>query len=113
MYRYYLSDHFKRQIKPYVKKYPSFIGDVIRTLRAFDKRRSIPLGAETYKIRMSVTGLSKGKSGAMRIIVLLVEVEDIIAPLFLYFKGDRESLSKQEVIYHAQAVQRELEAKFG
>ncbi|MDO8435068.1 MAG: hypothetical protein Q7S89_00045 [bacterium] len=96
-----------------MKKYPSFVGDVMRTLREFDKRRSISLGASTYKIRMSVAGLSKGKSGAVRIIVLLVEVESIIAPLVLYFKGDRESLTKQEVIYHAQAVQREIEAKFG
>lgn len=109
MYQYLISDYFKRQIKKYLKKYPSLIDDIIETLKRFDKKTSASLGAHTYKVRFAARNLSKGKSGSFRLIIFVIEFDKIITPLVLYFKGDESTVSRKEIMYHALMVQRELE----
>lgn len=58
MYQYLVSTYFKKQIKIYLKKYPSLLDDLITVLRNFDKKTSTSLGAHTYKIRLTTRGIT-------------------------------------------------------
>jgi hypothetical protein len=86
----------------------SFI-EIIESLKNFKKDQKLSLGAGTYKIRVSTSSLNKGKQKGFRVILLLVEVENLIAPISIYFKGDRENIKKQEIIKQAKIIMNELE----
>ena len=82
-----ISNHFKKQIKPYAKKYANLLDNTINALKTFDKNNAIHLGHHVYKIRLKSSDLRKGKSGGFRLIILLVETDNLITPVVLYFKG--------------------------
>ena len=109
MHQYFISEHFKKQLKVYLRKYRSLLNDVIAVLQSFEKDRAIPLGANTYKLRFTATDLPKGKSHAFRMIILVVEYDALITPIALYFKGDRTDISKQEIMHHAEIIRQEIE----
>ncbi len=109
MYQIILSEHFKRCIKGLRKKHPGLIDDIGEALKQFDPSVNISLGFGTYKIRVGSRSMHKGKRGAFRMIVLLLEIHSIITPLALYAKSDTETLSRQEILYHAFMVRRELQ----
>ena len=109
MYHVYISKHFKRQIKGLVKKYPNLKTDIRATLKEFKKEQCISLGAHTYKLRIGLKSAGRGKSAALRIIILLIEVDSIIAPLTLYAKSDRANIPRQEIMYHIALVRQEIQ----
>lgn len=104
MYRYYIGPAFKKMLKPYLKKHRTLLDDIMVSLRSFDKRLCASLGARLYKMRVTSSVLSRGKSGAFRMIILVLEINEVIAPLVFYSKHDRASISKQEIINHAKLV---------
>lgn len=108
MYKYFIAEHFKKQLKVYLKKHRSLLGDVIEALKTFQKERAIPLGANTYKLRLASSNIPKGKSHAFRMIILVLELDNLIAPIAIYFKGDRADISKQEIVNHANAIRQEI-----
>lgn len=107
-YQIYFTGHFRNLLKPYLKKYRHIREDVVSALRSFDKRQAASLGAQTYKVRVHSQDIPRGKSHAFRMIVLVIELDSIISPVVLYFKGDQESIDKENVIYHALLVKKEL-----
>lgn len=109
MYRYYIAEHFKKQLKPHLKKHRSLVSDVIRVLREFDPRREVALGEGTYKLRLSAKDLGKGKSKSYRLIVLLIEIDKLLVPVCIYFKGDKDNISKKEIRYHLGVIKEEIE----
>lgn len=107
-YQIFFAEHFKKQLKPYVRKYRRLQKDIVSALEKFDKSREISLGSQTYKTRVKSSDISKGKSHAFRMIILVVEIDNIIAPVVIYFKGDRASISKKEIARHANIVNNEI-----
>lgn len=107
-YHYHLTDHFKKQLKQYAKKYLHIIEDVEGALAGFDKRKAAPLGVKMYKVRVKSRDISRGKSHAFRLIVLVYEFKNLISPLVIYFKGDRGDIDKEDLFYHAAIVRKEL-----
>ncbi len=107
-YQYYFGHHFQKQLKPYLKKYRSLAKDIRFALKTFDPRLSIWLGGRAYKIRVKSQDISRGKSHAFRMIVLLIELNNILAPVTLYFKGNRENITNKEIAYHTSMVEHEL-----
>jgi mRNA-degrading endonuclease RelE of RelBE toxin-antitoxin system len=57
----------------------------------------IPLGAGLYKIRLASSDMTKGKSGAFRIIYYLWLEIDTIVLLDLYSKGEKEDVPVSEL----------------
>lgn len=107
-YQYHFGNHFKKQIKPYIKKYRSLWGDICYALRVFDPRLAVRLKNGIYKIRVKSRDIPKGKNHAFRMIVLLVEVDNILAPLTIYFKGDQENISGKEIAHHVMIIEQEI-----
>ncbi len=97
MYQIIISPCFRKQLKNYAKKYRCLKNEVIFALENFDKQSSVHVGNNIYKIRIKTKDIPKGKSKSFRLIILIIEIEKFIVPIALYFKGDRENISKKEI----------------
>ena len=109
MYKVVYTLHFKKQLKPLVRKYRNLQEDIGEMLLAFDKRLGIALGNYTYKVRLKSRDLPRGKSKSFRLVVFVVEHRGLLAPIAIYFKGKREDIDKKEIEYHLLMTIKELE----
>jgi len=100
--------HFQKQLKQYKKKFSGLKEALLSELNSFKKERAIGLGRDLYKIRLSIKGLQKGKSGSFRVILFIAEVEQYLIPITLYFKGDTENLTKKDLEKHLATILQEL-----
>lgn len=55
------------------------------------------LGKNCYKIRLSISSKSKGKSGGARIITNLVIADETVYLLSIYDKSDKDNLTAKEL----------------
>ena len=94
----------------YLKKYRSLFEDAQKALLDFDPTHSISLGHRAYKIRVKSSDLNRGKSHGFRLIIFVLEIDEYITPLTIYFKGDKADISKEEILYHTLVVQQELDS---
>ncbi|GEM_PF-589278 len=100
--------YFLRHAKRYTKKYPHLRSALLRALSDFDPRLHVHLGPGVYKIRLRTPDIRKGKSGSLRLIVLLIESQHHLVPVCLYFKGDREDIPLKELNDHLESILFEL-----
>lgn len=108
MYKLIFAEHFKKQCKSLTKKHPRVIGDIRTALEVFQKETAQYLGAKLYKIRISSSDIRKGKRGGFRVILLVIEIANILVPITIYAKNDRETISEKELEYHLGAIVLEL-----
>ena len=106
--RVYVSKYFVKAIKPYLKKHKSLLKEITDVLDNFEPSNSVSLGSNVYKIRLTSSDLNKGKSGSFRMIILMIEVDNVITPVSLFYKGDRENITKKEIQAHAKKIIKEL-----
>lgn len=111
MYQYIILPHFLRQLKPLTKKYHHLKEAVISCLQSFQKEQQAALGHGLYKVRLKSKDLPKGKSKSFRLIVYVIEVESLLAPVTIYFKGDKQDISKKELNDHLEMALVELWAE--
>lgn len=71
-------------------------------------QKSIRLSKQLYKLRLKCRDLARGKSKSFRLIVLLIEVENLLVPVTVFFKGDRGDISESELEAHLNKVKEEL-----
>lgn len=108
MYQIVITDHFKKELKPLVKKFHHLKEDLLNELRTFSPENAIRLTNNVYKLRIRCTDHPRGKSGSFRIIILLIEVESILVPVTLFFKSDQENISRKELEHHLIKIKEEL-----
>lgn len=108
MYQILITEHFKKELKPLVKKFRHLKEDILIELKNFSPETATHLAHNLYKLRIRCTDLPKGKSGSFRVIILLVEVESILVPVTLFFKGDRGNIGVKELEYHLSKIKLEL-----
>lgn len=108
MYERYYSKHFKKQLKKLKKKFVNIKDDVDFQLQHFDEGTNIYIGSDVYKIRIPSSDMKKGKSGAFRCYIYVLEKEELLTPLCIYSKNVRENLSHEELNYHMYMVNEDL-----
>lgn len=95
-----ITDRFKREAKKLLKKYRSLkieLQELLSKLEA-NPREGIQITENTYKIRLAVKSKGKGKSGGMRIITYVYDVNkeaeliDVYL-LSIYDKSDYSNIS--------------------
>ena len=101
-YEIYLPQTFQRCIKQLKKKFPRIKDDLSPLFQNLqeDPQMGDPIpgwNRKVWKIRVSSRDLKRGKSGAFRVIYLWTSWERILYPLFVYFKGEKEDISKAEI----------------
>ena len=111
MSQIYLSDHFLRQLKPYLKKFRNLENDLISTLENFRPETVDRFGQKLYKIRLKSQDLPKGKNKSFRIIIFMAEDKMLLTPIALYFKSERHNISEKEMEYHLAMVLSEIRKK--
>ncbi len=109
MYNFIILPHFKKQLKPLLKKYQKLKDDLITELTQFNKEKCVAMGQNIYKTRIKSSNINKGKRGGFRLIIFIVETNKIIYPISIYFKGDKENISKQKIKYHLKAIMDNLD----
>lgn len=77
----------------------------------FRKESAIALGHNNYKIRLRCSDLKRGKSKSFRLILHILEEDRLMVPISLYFKSNRENLSKKEIMLDLADAVRELEMR--
>src|SRR3989339_1127671 len=96
------SGHFLSQINKLEKKFKSVKRDILDCLRVFNVESAVHIGKGIYKIRISSSDMNKGKSGAFRSYVYVKLAKQILVPLCIYLKSERESISIGEITYFAK-----------
>jgi mRNA-degrading endonuclease RelE of RelBE toxin-antitoxin system len=101
-YELYLTHTFQKCLKILKKKFRHIKNDIIDTIRKLES--DAPLGdpvpgwdREIWKIRAASLDMKRGKSGAFRIIYLFKEDDCKVYLLTIYFKGDKEDISPDEI----------------
>jgi hypothetical protein len=101
-------DNFRREAKRLLKKFPSLkdeLLDLEQTLLQ-DPRTGIEVAKNTYKIRLAVKSKGKGKSGGMRVLTHVVEIEMQLEAqnsevtvflLSIYDKSEEENISDKDL----------------
>ncbi len=88
---------FKKQIKILQKNYPKCHLDIKDALKHFDKKKNISLGCNIFKIRVKNSDIPCGKSGDYRSIIFFEEKKDILLPLIVFSKRNKENISIEEI----------------
>jgi mRNA-degrading endonuclease RelE of RelBE toxin-antitoxin system len=101
-YEIYLTQSFQRCIKHLKKKFPRIKDDFSTLFQSLQEDPQIgdPIpgwNRKVWKIRISSRDLKRGKSGAFRLIYAWTSGERILYPLFVYFKGEKEDITKAEI----------------
>lgn len=111
MYQSVILPHFTRQLQGYARKYRGLADAVADVLDDFHKEQHARLRGNLYKVRLRTKDVARGKSSAFRLIVLIIEVNNYILPVTLYFKGDQAGITKKELSHHLEIILFELQAK--
>ena len=101
-YEIYLPQTFQRCIKHLKKKFPRIKDDFFVPFQNLQEDPQIgdPIpgwNRKVWKIRISSRDLKRGKSGSFRVIYAWTSGERILYPLFVYFKGEKEDITKGEI----------------
>ena len=67
-----------------------------------------PLGSNMYKVRMSISSKSRGKSGGARIITCVVYKREQILLAEIYDKADYSTVDEQRILKNLRAEGFEL-----
>ena len=93
------SDKFKREAKRLVKKFPSLRQELADLNAIIEKTPEIgmPLGNDTYKIRLAIKSKGKGKSGGARVITYVVTDNNEVYLLTIYDKSEFDSIDDKTI----------------
>jgi len=100
------TNNFQKEAKRYLKKYKSLKAELedLNTQLIDNPKLGVPIGNNSFKIRLKVKSKGKGKSGGFRIITYLDVnlVFDIylnkVYLLSIYDKSETETISEIEIL---------------
>jgi mRNA-degrading endonuclease RelE of RelBE toxin-antitoxin system len=95
-----LTSGFKRELKHIAKKHRQILSDVNELI---DKLAVNPLigddlGKNVYKVRLAITGSSKGKSGGARIITYIKIIANTVVLAEIYLKSEYDTVDVNKVL---------------
>jgi hypothetical protein len=85
---------FDKQLKRYLKKYPSLKLELATLISQLEQTPDIgtPIGNDCYKIRVAIASKGKGKSGGARVITCVVVKDAEIYLLYMYDKSEQSTI---------------------
>ncbi len=101
-YEIYLTHTFQKCLKILKKKYRHIKDDIIDIILELesDSPSGDPVpgwNREIWKIRVASSDIKRGKSEAFRIIYLLKENDFKVYLLTIYFKGEKDDITSDEI----------------
>lgn len=114
-------DSFSRDAKRLTKKYASLKNELKKLEEHLleNPRIGTLIRENTYKIRLGVKSKGKGKSGGMRIITYLIEIEIVVAEALkeqdfivvlvaIYDKSEMGNISEKQLLRLINEIEEEL-----
>lgn len=88
-------ERFKKEAKRLIKKYPSLKKELyeLNSLLILNPFSGVPLGNNTYKVRISIKSKVAGKSGGGRVITYIVSENKEVYLLTIYDKSEMETIN--------------------
>jgi mRNA-degrading endonuclease RelE of RelBE toxin-antitoxin system len=90
---------FIKLAKKLSKKYPKLREDLnyLQNILQENPKAGTHLGGNCYKIRLQNTSVKRGKRGGFRVIIFLIEEDEMIRLLAIYSKSEKESIADEEI----------------
>ncbi|TZF82515.1 hypothetical protein FW774_13470 [Pedobacter sp. BS3] len=87
------TDDFVKELKRIAKKQKSILSDIAKLSAQLKKNPTmgIELGHNFYKIRMSISGNNKGKSGGARVITYVILDQGTVLLTEIYLKTEYDT----------------------
>lgn len=113
-YSVYLPDSFKRSLKRLVRRFPRVRADVTTAIEEILRLPTlgvvVPGSGGVRKLRIRSTDLKRGKSGGFRLLYVVLADRDLICPLLIYAKPDREDVTRRELRALLADLKQELDS---
>ena len=95
-----LTAGFRKELKHIAKKHRQILSDINSLIDELSKTPDIGnhLGKNVYKIRLSITGTSKGKSGGARVITYVKITAQTVVLAEIYLKSEYDTVDADAVI---------------
>jgi mRNA-degrading endonuclease RelE of RelBE toxin-antitoxin system len=92
--------HFDKEVKRIAKKHKQIKSDLARLIDDLEKNPLMgsDLGQNIYKIRLSISGTNKGKSGGARVITYVVVVSEIVYLSDIYLKNEHDTVNTNLIV---------------
>lgn len=92
--------NFEREVKRIIKKHRGIKSDLLKLINDLEVNPELGahLGQNIYKIRLSISGTNKGKSGGARVITYVVVIDKIVYLTEIYLKSDHSTVNIEDVI---------------
>lgn len=92
--------NFEREAKKIAKKHRSIKSDLLKLINDLEinPEMGAHLGQNIYKIRLSISGTNKGKSGGARVITYVVVVNKTVYLAEIYLKSEYSAVRIEDVI---------------
>jgi len=90
---------FEKELKHLAKKYPAIKANFANLVAVLmeNPQTGTFLGNNCYKVRMSITGKAKGKSGGARVITYLYIQTETVYLLTAYDKSENDTIKDYEI----------------
>lgn len=112
-YNVYLCQPFKRSVKLLLKRFPHIKEDVAQAIREIVQTPAlgvvIPGSEGVRKLRVQSSDLQHGKSGGFRLLYVVIPEQQLLCPLLIYAKSDREDVAAGELRQLLRELAGELE----
>lgn len=99
-YDVFFSSGFKKELKRIAKKHRQILKDINQFADdlAQNPITGKDLGQDMYKIRLSISGTSKGKSGGARVITYIKFTKESVILSEIYLKNEHDTVDADAVI---------------
>jgi mRNA-degrading endonuclease RelE of RelBE toxin-antitoxin system len=95
-----LTPGFKTELKHIAKKHRQILSDITSLIAELKEnpRFGTDLGKNVYKIRLKISGTSKGKSGGARVITYVKVIASTVVLAEIYLKNEYDTVDTDAVI---------------
>jgi mRNA-degrading endonuclease RelE of RelBE toxin-antitoxin system len=95
-----LTAGFKKELKHIAKKHRQILSDITSLIEELSNNpeTGTDLGKNVYKIRLAITGTSKGKSGGARVITYIKIIAQTVILAEIYLKNEYVTVDVDAVI---------------
>jgi mRNA-degrading endonuclease RelE of RelBE toxin-antitoxin system len=92
-YKVVISSEFAKEAKRIAKKHIGIKNDLVKLIADLSLNPTIgaELGHNFYKIRLSISGTNKGKSGGARVITYVVIDQETVLLTEIYLKSEHDT----------------------
>jgi mRNA-degrading endonuclease RelE of RelBE toxin-antitoxin system len=91
---------FDKEVKGIAKKHKGIKSDIAKLIDDLEKNPLLGtnIGENLYKIRLSISGTNKGKSGGARIITYVVVANEIVYLSEIYLKSEYDTIDPNLIV---------------